>query len=73
MSLAESHVSLLDSIVRSAERLCAGELYCLAHRIMASALCLLYEIYHRVDHPINENLNCFVAARNTRVQLLKVS
>ena len=29
-------------------------------------MCLLYEIYHRVDHPINEYLHQFVAARNTR-------
>ena len=29
MSLAKSHLGLLDSIVRSAERLCEGELCCL--------------------------------------------
>ena len=26
---------------------------------------LLYEIYHRVNHPVNGYLNHFVAARNT--------
>ena len=34
---------LLDSIVRSAEELCEGELCCLGHRRKVSALCLLYE------------------------------
>ena len=50
---AESHLGLLDSVVRSAERLCEDELCWLGHRKMASVLCLLYEIYHRVDHPMN--------------------
>ena len=30
------------------------------------APCVCSEIYHRVDHPMNEYLNHFVAARNTR-------
>ena len=30
------------------------------------ALCLLYKIYHRVDHPLNEYLYHFVALRNTK-------
>ena len=59
-------MGLLDSIVGSAERLCEGELCSLAHRKKVSALCLLYKIYHRVDHPINGYLNHFLAARNTR-------
>ena len=50
MSSTESHLGLLDSIVRSAERLCEDELCCLGHR-KVSALCLLYKIYHRV-HPL---------------------
>ena len=29
-------------------------------------MCLLNNIYHRVDHPMNEYLNHFVAACNTR-------
>ena len=33
--------------------------------ILAVTLCLLYKIYHRVDHPMNEHLNNFVTARNT--------
>ena len=35
-------------------------------KVSALSLCLPYEIYHRVDHPMNEYLNQFVAARNTR-------
>ena len=31
-----------------------------------SALCLLYKIYHRKEHPLHEYLHHFVAARNTR-------
>ena len=49
-----------------AESLCEGELCCLGHRRKISAMCLLYKLYHRVDHPINQYLKHFVAARNTR-------
>ena len=66
MSLAESHLGLLDSIVRSAKRLCDNKLYCLRHRRQVNALCLFYKIYHRVDYPMDEYLNNFVAAGNTR-------
>ena len=34
------------------------------------ALCLLYNIYHWVDHPINMYLNHFVADRNIRLTAL---
>ena len=75
-SSAESHLEFLDSIVRSAERLCKGELCCLGHRKKVSALCLVYRIYHRVEHPMgykiyhrvnnpmNEFLSHFVADRS---------
>ena len=69
MSLTESHLGLLDSIVCSVEKLCEDELCCLGHRRKVNGLCLLYEIYHRVDHPMNEYLNHFVAAQNTRVSV----
>ena len=65
MLSAESHLGLLDTIVRSAERLCWGELSCLGLRRKVSALYLLYKIYHKVNHPMNEYMNSFVAARNT--------
>ena len=48
------------------ERSCEGELCCLGRRGKIIALCLLYKIDHRVDHPLNEYLNNFVAARSTR-------
>ena len=60
------HIVLYVVIVRSAARLCEGDRFTLAHRWKVSALCLLYEIYHRVDKPLNGYLNYFVAARNTR-------
>ena len=46
--------------------LCEGELCCLGHRRKFNALCLVFEIYHRVDHPIKEYLKHFRAPRNTR-------
>ena len=66
MSLAESHLGLLNSIVRSEKKLCHGELCGLGHRRKVSASRLLYKIHHRVDHSKNEYLTHFVAARNTR-------
>ena len=60
------HVGLGDSVVRSAERLCEGELSCLGHGKKGSALCLLFEIYRRVDYSMNEYLHHFIAVRNTR-------
>ena len=67
MSSAESHLGLLDSIVRSAEWLCEGELCCLGNRRKVSVLCLLYKIYHRVGRSMKGCLKHFVASRNTRV------
>ena len=64
MSSAESHLRLLDSTICSVERLCEGELCCLGHRRMVSAL--LDKIYHRVDRPMNEYRKNLVAAHSTR-------
>ena len=61
MSSAESHLSLLDSVVRSAEMLCESERCCLGHSRKVTALCLLHKIHHRAKHPLH-----FVATRNTR-------
>ena len=58
-------MGFLETIVRSAERLCEVELCCLGDRRKVSALYFLFKIYHRVDHPMNEYLKHFVAARNT--------
>ena len=65
VSSAESHLGLLDSIFRSAEKLCEGKLCCLGHERKVSAFCLLYKIYDRVGHPMTEYLNHFFATLNT--------
>ena len=54
MSFVESHLSLLDSVVHSADTLCEDELCCLRHRRKGSAFCLLYKIHHRADHSLHE-------------------
>ena len=41
-------------------------------RRKVSFLCLLYKIYHRVDHHMNRYLNHFVVARNTRISVALV-
>ena len=66
MSSAESHLSLLDSIVLQCGKAVWGWTLLLGHRKKVSALCLLYEIYHRTDHSLHEYLHHFLAARNTR-------
>ena len=60
-------LDLLDSVVRSAERLYEGDLCPLGHRRNVSALCLRYTIYHRADHPMHECIHHVLAARNIRV------
>ena len=64
--VCEVSLEITGSIVCSAAGMCEGELCCLGHRRKVSALCLLYKIYHRADHPLHEYLHHFVAARNTR-------
>ena len=39
---------------------------CLGHKRYANALCLVYEMHQRVNQPMNEYLNHFVATLNTR-------
>ena len=53
MSSAESNLSLLDGIVRSAERWYEDELCSLEHRRKVSVLCLLCRIYERVVHLVS--------------------
>ena len=62
----ESHLSLLDSVVRSAERWYEDERSCLEHRKKASALCLVYKICHRAGLPLHEYLSNFVSACNNK-------
>ena len=65
---ARSHLYLLVSVVRSAERLCEGELRCLGHWRKVSALCLPYRIYHGAGHSIHGYLHHFVVARASAAQ-----
>ena len=58
---------------RSTERLCEGELYCLGHRRKVSSLCLLYKVYHRVDHPMKKYLKQFLQLVILKLWLLYVS
>ena len=67
ISSAESHLSLIDSVVCSAERLCEGKLFRLGQRKRVSALRVLYESYHIADHLLHEYLHHLVVARNSRV------
>ena len=66
ISSAESHLGLLDSVVRSAERLSESELCCLGFRRKVTALCLFSNIYHRTVQPMHECLQHSVVVRNTR-------
>ena len=60
VSSAESRLGLLDSVARSAERLCEGELCCLGHIRSVSVLYLLYRTYNRADPPLPAYLHHFV-------------
>ena len=70
MPIAESYFGLVNSVARSAARLCEGKLYYLRHRSKISASRLRYKIYHRVDYPMLEYLHHFVAARNSSTATL---
>ena len=65
MSSAEFQLSLLVRVCRSEERLRECEFCCLRHRRRGRAMCLLYNIYHRADHPCYKFLHHFVRARVT--------
>ena len=64
MSSAKSDLDLPDSMVHSVERMCEGFFF--GHRRKVMDLCLLCKICQGVNHPMNEYLKNFVAARNTR-------
>ena len=56
---------VLSSFEYCAESLGEGELCCLGHRRKVCGVCLLYKIYHRVDHPMNAYPNNFVVVLST--------
>ena len=73
MLSTESHLTLLDTVVCNLEGLCEGELCSFRHRRKVSALCLLYEIYRRADHPLPEYFPILLHLVILEVHLLCVS
>ena len=71
-SAADSHLKLLDRVVRSAGFLAGGVLDCnLAHRRSVAELCMLFKIKSNTMHPFNGVLPLpYVPARVTRGALV---
>ena len=67
-SAADSHLKLLDRVVRSAGFLAGGVLDCnLAHRRSVAELCMLFKIKSNPMHPLSSALPLpYVPARVTR-------
>ena len=65
---ADSHLKLLDKVVRSADFLGGGVLECnLAHRQSVAELCMLFKIKCNPMHPLSRALHLsYVLARVTR-------
>ena len=71
-SAVDSHLKLLDRVVRSAGFLAGGVLECnLAHRRSVSVLCMLFKIRSNPMHPLSGALLLlYVPARVTRGALV---
>ena len=71
-SAADSHLKLMDRVVRSAGFLAGGVLECsLAHRRSVAELCILFEIKSNPMHPLIGALPLpYVPARVTRGALV---
>ena len=71
-SAADSHLKLLDRVVRSAGFLAGGVLDCnLAHRQNVAELCMLFKIKSNTMHPLSCALSLpYVPARVTRGALV---
>ena len=71
-SAADSHLKLLDRVVRSAVFLAGGVLECnLAHRRSVAELCMLFKIKSSPMHPLSGALPLlYVPARVTRGALV---
>ena len=71
-SAADSHLKLLDRVVRSAGFLAGGILDCnLAHRRSVAELCMLFKIKSNPRHPLSGALPLpYVPARVTRGALV---
>ena len=73
-SAADSHLKLLDRVVRSDDCLAGGVLECnLAHRRSVAELCMLFKIKSNPMHPLSSILPLsYVPARVTRGVLLLI-
>ena len=71
-SAGDSHLKLLDRVVRSAGFLAGGVLECnLAHRRPVAELCMLFKIKSKTMHPLSGALLLpYVTARVTRGALV---
>ena len=71
-STADSHLKLLDRVVRSADFLAGGVLDCnLPHRRSVAELCMLFKIKSNPMHPLSGALPLpYVPARVTRGALV---
>ena len=71
-SAADSHLTLLDRVIRSADFLAGEVLDCnLAHRQSVAELCMLFKIKSNPKHPLSGTLPLpYVPARVTRGALV---
>ena len=71
-SAADSHLKLLDRVVKSADFLAGGVLECnLAHRRSVAELCILFKIKSNPMHPLSGALPLpYVPAHVTRGALV---
>ena len=71
-SAADSHLKLLDRVVRSAGFLPGGVLECdLAHHRSVAELCILFKVRSNSMHPLSSELTLpYVPARVTRGALV---
>ena len=71
-SAADSHLKLLDRVVRSAGLIAGGVLECnLAHRRSVAELCMIFKIRSNPMHPLNSALPLlYVPAHVTRGDLV---
>ena len=71
MSVASTHLQLLDRVVRNASTISGGRIVCdLAHRRRVACMCMCYKILNRNGHPVKSLFPpCYVPARATRMAL----
>ena len=56
-SAADTHMRLLDRIVRSVTALSSGKVLCdLEHRRSVAELCVFHKLFFNADHPVNRHM-----------------